>query len=149
MKIILIQDHPKLGPKGTIVEVADGYARNYLIPQKFAIPATPSNLKAFQEVQRQQQQKEAKRRERAEKLAKKLSKVKIAIALRTGEEGKVFGSVGTQDIARALQERGFPEIDKHMVVLEEPLKELGTFYVPIRLHPEVTAQVKVEIEPQQ
>ncbi len=149
MKIILTQDHPKLGPKGAIVEVADGYARNYLIPQGFAIAATPSNLKAFQELQRQQQQKEAKRRERAEKLAKKLSKVKLAFALRTAEEGKVFGSIGTQDIARALQERGFHEIDKHMVILEEPIKELGTFRVPIRLHPEVTAEVKVEVEAQE
>ncbi len=145
MKVILLQDIEKLGSRGDIVEVADGYARNYLIPRKMVVPATPSNIKQWEEIRRQQAAKLARLKEKAEKLARKLSKVKLTIRVRTGEEDRMYGSVGALDIERALHEKGYTEIDKHMILLEEPIRELGTYFVDIRLHPEVIGKVKVEV----
>ena len=144
----MLEDIQGLGAKGDIVEVKDGYARNYLIPKKLALAATPSNLRALEAEERLRQMKEKKEREKAEKLAKKLSKVTLTISLKVGEtlgeEEKVFGSVGPHDILQALKEKGF-ELDKGSVLLDEPIKELGTFKVPVRLYRGVEAKVEVKV----
>ena len=142
MKIILRQDFEKLGKAGDIVDVKPGYARNYLIPQQIAYPATPSYLKILEEEKKQKQQKLQKAKKQAEHLAEKLETVSITIPVTVGEENKLFGSVTTQNIADALKEQGF-EIDRKKIILEEPIKELGIYSVPIKLHPEVVAKIKV------
>lgn len=148
MKIILTEDVPRLGVRGAIVEVADGYARNYLIPRKLAIPATPGNLKSWQELQRVQQEKLQRKRMQAERLASKLSKTLLVFKVKAGEEGKLFGSISSIDILNALKERKIP-VEKGMIRMEEPIRRLGTYRIPIRLHPEVEATVKVEVIPEE
>lgn len=148
MKIILTEDVPRLGVRGAVVEVADGYARNYLIPKKLAIPATPSNLKSWQELQRVQQEKMQRKRLQAERMANKISKTLLVFKVKAGEEGKLFGSISSIDILNALKERKIP-VEKGMIRMEEPIRRLGTYRVPIRLHPEVETTVKVEVVPEE
>ena len=142
MKIILREEVPMLGVKGDIVNVSAGYARNFLIPKKLAFQATPSNLKVYEEEQRQKRIRANKEKRLAEKIALELEKVSCTAPVAVGEEDRVFGSVTTQTIADLLTEKGF-EIDKRKIVLEEPLKALGVYTVPIKLHAEVEAKVKV------
>ncbi len=142
MKIILRQDHERLGKFGDIVEVKDGYARNYLIPKNIAYPAKPNFIKIIEEEKKHKQFKLLKAKRQAEELAKKLENVSITISVSVGEEDKMFGSVTSQDIGKALEEQGI-EIDRRKIVLEEPIKELGIYSVPIKLHPEVEAKIKV------
>ncbi len=142
MKIILRQDFEKLGKFGDIVEVKPGYARNYLIPKNIAYPAKPNFIKIVEEEKKHKQFKLLKARKQAEELAKKLESVSVTISVSVGEEDKMFGSVTSQDIAKALEEQGI-EIDRRKIVLEEPIKELGIYSVPIKLHPEVEAKIKV------
>ncbi|MDZ7271065.1 MAG: 50S ribosomal protein L9 [candidate division KSB1 bacterium] len=142
MKVILKQDHEKLGKAGDVVEVKPGYARNYLLPRGIALAATPSNLKAYHE----QKKLDAQRLERAKKgalaLAEKLNGVSCTATVAVGEEDRVFGSVTSQTIADLLKEKGF-DIDKKKILLEEPIKALGIYDVAIKLHPEIEAKVKV------
>ena len=142
MKIILRQDYDQLGKFGDILEVKDGYARNYLIPKNIAYPAKPNFIKIIEEEKKHKQFKLLKAKRQAEELAKKLENVSITISVSVGEEDKMFGSVTTQDIGKALEEQGI-EIDRRKIVLEEPIKELGIYSVPIKLHPEVEAKIKV------
>lgn len=148
MRIILLEKVEGLGERGDIVEVKDGYARNFLIPKKLALAATPSNLKVYETEKRMRELKEAREKERMEKLAKKLSKVSIAIAVRVGEDDKVFGSVGVNDILDALKKKGIV-LEKSNIKLDEHIKELGTFKIPVKLHPEVEATVKVQVVKQE
>ncbi len=148
MRIILLEKVEGLGERGDIVEVKDGYARNFLIPRKLALAATPSNLKVYETEKRMRELKEAREKERMEKLAKKLSKVSIAIAVRVGEDDKVFGSVGVNDILDALKKKGIV-LEKSNIKLDEHIKELGTFKIPVKLHPEVEATVKVQVVKQE
>ncbi len=142
MKIILREDHERLGKAGDIVEVKAGFARNYLIPKQIAYPAKSNYLKILAEEKKQKQQKLQKEKKQAEVMAKKLENVSVTIAVTVGEEDKMFGSVTSQNIADALKEQGV-EIDRRKIELEEPIKELGIYSVPIRLHPEVQAKIKV------
>lgn len=142
MKIILRQDYEKLGSAGDVVEVKAGFARNYLIPKKIAYPALPNYLKMMQEERRQKQQRQLKEKKVAEALAQKLAKVSLTISVSVGEEDRIFGSVTTQDIAEALKNQGF-DIDRKKIMLEEPIKALGIYSVPLKLHSEVEAKVKV------
>ncbi len=142
MKVILRQDVDKLGSAGDVVTVKDGYARNYLIPKQLAYPATPSNLRRFEEEKKRLLMQSEREKRQAEILAKELEKASCTISVAVGEEDKLFGSVTSQDIAEALQEKGI-EIDKRKIQLEEPIKALGIYTVPVKLHPEVTANVKV------
>lgn len=142
MKIILREEFPSLGTKGQVVEVAAGYARNFLIPRKLAFQATPSNLKIYEEEQKQKRMRANKEKRLAEKMARDLEKVSCTAAVAVGEEDRVFGSVTAQTIADLLKEKGF-DIDKRKIVLEEPLKALGIYTIPIKLHHEVEARVKV------
>ncbi|MCX8063631.1 MAG: 50S ribosomal protein L9 [Candidatus Hydrogenedentes bacterium] len=142
MKVILCQDIEKLGKVGDTVEVSDGYARNYLIPRKLAVSvqsATAAEIKHHLEIIRK---KEAKRRAEYESMAKQLSAITIEFKMRAGAEDKLFGSVTSAMIAEELRRMNF-DIDKKQIVLEEPIKTLGIFCVPIKLGSGVTTEVKV------
>lgn len=144
MRVILLTDVDRLGGAGQEVEVAAGYARNFLLPQRLAAAATPGNLRALQGLQSQVKKREARRRDQAEELAKKIGGVRCTIARRAGEQDKLYGSVTNQDIAEALAAQGIV-VDRKCVLLEEPIKVLGEYTVPIRLHAETTAQVQVAV----
>ena len=142
MKIILIEDVQSLGSMGDIVRVKDGYARNFLFPRNLAKPATDSNLKIIEEIKKKKASALAKEKRDAEALKGKLSLVSCTIPVDVGEDDKLFGSVTAQDIVRAFEEEGFL-IDRRKINLEEPIKKLGVYHVPIKLHPEVSGEVKV------
>lgn len=142
MKIILREDIEKLGDAGEIVDVKPGYFRNYLEPRQMAMRATDSNRAIFEEEKRMLDVRENKARHKAEKLADKLRNVSLNAMVQVGEEDKVFGSVTSQDIAKLLKEEGF-EIDKRDILLDEPIKALGIYTVPVKLHKDVDAEVKV------
>lgn len=144
MKVILKEDVERVGKRGEIVEVSDGYARNYLIPKKLAVAATPSNLKAFQNEDKLRKMKADREKTKAEKLANKLKNISITIAVKTGEDDKLFGAVSSVDILSALKDKGI-ELHKGMIRMEDSIRSLGTHYVPIKLHPEVEAKLKVEV----
>lgn len=142
MKVILKQDFEKLGKAGEVVEVKAGYARNYLLPRDIALEATPTNLRVFEEQKKLDAQRLDKAKKAALALADKLEGVSCTAAVAAGEEDRIFGSVTSQTIAELLKEKGF-DIDKKRILLEEPIKALGIYEVPIRLHPEVEVKVKV------
>ncbi len=142
MKIILRQDYEQLGKTGDTVEVKRGYAVNYLIPKKFAYPAKPNFVKMIEEEQRQKQLRQNKEKKHAELLAQKLESVSLTFSVSVGEGDKMFGSITNQDIAENLNSQGY-EIDRKKIELEEPLKALGIYSVPIKLHPEVEVKIKV------
>lgn len=142
MKIILREDIEKLGEAGEVVDVASGYFRNYLFPRDLAMPATESNQKIFEEERRIRQVRQNKAKHEAQKLADKLQNVSLNAAVQVGEEDKVFGSVTAMDISKLLKEQGY-EIDKKDILLEEPIKALGIYNVPVKLHKDITGEVKV------
>ncbi len=144
MKVILKEDVERVGKRGDIVNVSDGFARNYLIPKKLAVPATESNLKAFQNEEKLRRMKAEREKTKAEKLANKIKNLSITIAVKTGEDDKLFGAVSSVDILSALKEKGI-ELQKGMIRMEDSIRTLGTHYVPIKLHPEVEAKLKVEV----
>jgi large subunit ribosomal protein L9 len=131
-----------LGTAGTVVNVRSGFARNYLLPRSFAIPATQNNLKAFEHEKRLMESKKAKRRKEAETLKGKLERISCSISKKVGEQDKLFGSVTTQDIEKAFNAEGFT-IDKKDILLAEPIKALGVYTVPIRVFEDVVASTKV------
>jgi large subunit ribosomal protein L9 len=142
MKVILTEKLEKLGAAGTIVDVKDGYARNFLLPQKLALVANKSNMSVYNEANRQRDAQDSKSRREAELLAKTLEKASCTVPVAVGEGDRIFGSVTAQQIADLLVEQGF-EIDRRSVILEEPIRALGVYDVPIRLHSEVEAPIKV------
>jgi len=142
MKIILRKDHNKLGKIGDIVEVKDGYARNYLIPRNIAYTADGSSLRALEEEKKQHASREQRALQQAQKVAAQMEKISITLKVKVGEDEKLFGSVTSQMIADALQEKGI-SVDKRIIELEEPIKILGIYTVTIKLHHEVTGKVKV------
>ncbi len=142
MKIILKEDFENLGKVGEVVEVKDGFARNYLIPKQVALQATQQNLKIFDQEKARNKIKLSKDKRDAELLAEQLKEVSLTANVQVGEEDKIFGAVTSQNISELLSSKGF-EIDKRKIQLEEPLKALGVFEVPIKLHTEVEAKIKV------
>lgn len=142
MKVILRQDHETLGKVGDVIDVKDGYARNYLIPQRIAYPATAGSLKVLEEEKRQHEGRQKKELRLAEKLAGELEKVSITLQMKVGEDEKLFGAVTSQMIADALGEKGIT-VDKRIIELEEPIKALGIYTVPLKLYTNVTGKVKV------
>ncbi len=142
MKVILRQDYENLGKIGDTVEVKRGYANNYLIPKKIAYPAKPNFVKMVQEEIRQKQVRLTKEKKQAELLAKKLESISLTFPVSVGEGDKMFGSITNQDIAEGLKKEGF-EIDRKKILIEEPIKALGIYSVPIKLHPEVEVKIKV------
>jgi len=141
MKVILRKNFEQLGSIGDLVEVKNGYARNFLLPRQIAYVATKGNIKALEEEKLQYSKKEAKELQSSKALATELANVSITIPVKVGEEDKIFGSVTSQMIADALKEKSF-NIDKRKVELEEPIKALGIYEVNIKLHQEVNAIVK-------
>jgi len=144
MEVILKEDVNKLGHRGDVVKVAEGYGRNYLIPHKLAIEATPGNKAVIEQMKAASVRKTAKEKGSAEALGQQLSGQELAFTRKSGEHDQLFGSVTSADIAHALEAKGFT-IDRRKLQLDEPLKALGEFTVPIKLHREVTTTVKVTI----
>jgi large subunit ribosomal protein L9 len=142
MDIILRQDFESLGQAGEVVSVKDGYARNFLIPKGIAYLANEANKKRYENDVKQQAWRLNRDKKIAEDLAVKLENVSCTISVQVGEEDKMFGSVTSQNIAEALANQGF-EVDKRKILLEEPIKSLGIYSVPLKLHTEVEATVKV------
>jgi len=142
MKVILRDDIEKLGSVGDIVEVADGYGRNFLLPRNLAVPATKGNLRSIDEIRQQKQFRDNKKKKEAEKIKDKLEKLSLTAEVQTGEDDKVFGSVTAANIATLLEEQGF-DVDRRKIGLEEPLKALGVYTIEIKLAREVTAAVKL------
>lgn len=144
MKVILKEDVENLGTIGTILDVANGYGRNYLIPQNLAIEANPKNIKQFEHQKKSIESKAAKVVKKWEDVASKLSSISVTIAAQAGEEDKLFGSVTSIDIAEEILKQGI-EIDKRKIVLEEPIKRLGSYELPVKIYKDVTATVKLEV----
>jgi len=142
MKVILIKDVPKVGKKGDIKNVSDGYARNFLFASHVAVVATETSIKGIEEMKKRDVVKQAKEKEVFVELASKIGKLSLTLTTLVGEEDKMFGAVTTEDIAAAMKTEGF-EVDKRKIELVEPIKALGAYDVPVKLHPEVTATVKV------
>ena len=148
MQVILLEDMPKLGNIGDMVTVKDGYARNYLLPRSKALVASVHNVKKLEHEKRVAGFALAKARGGAEELASKLGTLEIKLARKVGDQGKLFGSVTSLDIERALIAEGF-ELDRRQLSLGDPVKELGAFEVSVKLHKEVTATLKVEVVAEQ
>ena len=144
MKVILLDDVAKLGRRGDVREVSDGYARNFLIPKKLALHATAGNMKNLQSIKNQQQAKADRVKDDAEALRARIEALTFEDRRQASEEGKLFGSVTTQDMVEFLDRQGV-KIERKRLHLEEPIKTLGETSVSIRLHPEVTATLKVSV----
>lgn len=142
MEVILRQAVESLGKPGDVVKVSNGYARNYLLPHGVAFEATPGNLKRIQLERDRLDAAENERRDAAKGLAEKLEQIQLTFSARVGEEGKLFGSVGAADIAQQLETQGF-HIEKRQVDLHEPIKALGVYRIPIRLHADVKPEIRV------
>lgn len=142
MKVILRQNYESLGQVGDLVEVKEGFARNFLIPRKIAYTALKGNVLALEEEKKNLAKKKQQEIHAAETLASELEKVSVTIPVQVGEEDKIFGSVTTQMIADALKEKGY-DIDKRKIEIEEPIKSLGIYGISIKLHPSVTSNIKV------
>ena len=145
MEVILRETIDNLGRAGQVIKVADGYARNYLLPKKLAYIATPGNLKVIEFERQSLLRKETKQKEDAEKLQQMLDKVEITIRRKVGEHNALYGSVTNSDIADELVKKGF-EIEKRKIYMEDHIKTVGEFSVPVRLFKDVTAHVKVKVE---
>jgi large subunit ribosomal protein L9 len=144
MKIILMDDVPSLGRRGEVRDVSDGYARNFLLPQKLALHATPANLKNLEQIKARQDSRAAKQRSDAQEQAQAIEALHFSQRRQASDEGRLFGSVGRADVAAFLAEHGI-EVERRRIGLDEPIKSLGEFTVPVRLHADVTAQLKVSV----
>ena len=145
MEVILKEDVAKLGSRGDVVKVAEGYGRNFLLPRKLAIEASTGNKKVIEQMRAAAVRRSAKEKAQAEELSKQFDGVSVSFARRAGEQDQLFGSVTSGDIGDALEKKGF-NVDRRKIQLHEPLKTLGEFTVPVKLHKDVTAHLKVVIE---
>ena len=145
MEVILKEDVPKLGSRGDVVKVAEGYGRNFLLPKKLAIEANAANKAVIEQMRAAAVRRSAKEKAQAEELAKQFDGLSVTFARRSGEHDQLFGSVTSGDIAEGLEKKGF-NLDRRKIQLHEPLKTLGEFTVPIKLHKDVTTHLKVVIE---
>ena len=146
MEVILLEDVKALGKNGELVKVSDGYARNFILPKKLGLEATPKNLNDLKLQKAAQAKRAQEQLDEAKALAATIAQKNIVLKIKTGEGGRTFGSVSTKEIAQALKDQLGLEIDKKKLVLAEPLRNLGTFTVPIKLHTQVTAELKVRID---
>ena len=144
MKIILKEDVKSIGSMGQIIDVADGFARNYLVPRGLAVEANVKNIKSLEHEKRVIQEKAKKIKNQAQDFAGKISGMTVLIKAKAGEEGKLFGSVTTMDVAEQLKNEGI-DIDKKKISLEEPIKRLGSYSVKVKVHPEISAEVNVQV----
>jgi len=144
MKVILKEDVKNLGKMGSVVNVADGYARNYLIPGNLAAPADVKSIKALEHEKRMIEERAKKLKNSAQSLADSLSKMTITLSAKAGEEERLFGSITTMDIAEALKKEGI-NIDRKKIILNEPIKRLGSYTVGIKIHPEIIASLNITV----
>ena len=147
MKVILREDVEKLGKAGEIVKVADGYGRNFLIPKQLAVPADVRNVRTLEHDKRVIEARAKKARKAAESLAEKIAAVSLTLPARAGEEGKLFGAITSRDIALALEKAGVP-VDRKLVQLAEPIKQLGDYRVKVRLGAEIVPEISVSVVPE-
>jgi len=148
MEVILREHVDNLGRRGDVVKVAAGYARNYLLPRKLALAVTSNNTRQIEREKKIAEVHEAEERSQADAIAQRIAQLEIEIARRVGENNTLYGSVTSADIAHALQAKGF-EVDKRKIQLSDPLKALGESTVPIKIHRDVTAQLRVKVVPEQ
>lgn len=145
MEIVLLEDVKALGKKGQIVKVNDGYARNFILPKKLGVEATSKNLNDLKLKKANEARVAAEQLAEAKALAEKIGELSVTVSIKAGEGGRTFGSVSTKEIAKAAADQLKLDIDKKKMVLPEPIKSLGTFEVPIKLHKEVTAKLRVKV----
>lgn len=145
MEVILREDVDKLGHRGDVVKVADGYGRNFLLPKKLAMEATTANKAVIEQMKQAAVRRSAKEKSEAELLVNQLNQVELTFERKVGENDHLFGSVTASEIAHALEQKGF-HIDRRKLHLEEPLRQLGEYHVPVKLHREVTAHLKVTVK---
>jgi large subunit ribosomal protein L9 len=145
MKIILTQEVRNIGAPGDVVDVADGYARNYLIPRKLALRATRGALKQVDTIRRTREVKEIRSLEQAQEIASRLGALKIRVQAKSGDGGRLFGQVTPAQIAEAIAKAGGPKIDRKRLHLDAPVKSLGAHRASLRLHPEVEAEIEIEV----
>lgn len=145
MKVILLQDDKTLGKKGDVVNAKEGYAKNFLFPKKVAIEATPANMKVLENQKKLQEQKEQEILEEAKKIEEEIAKITLVIKSKTGENGKLFGSITTKEIAELLKETHKIDVDKRKLELEDSIKSVGNYSVKVKLHSKVTAKLNVII----
>jgi large subunit ribosomal protein L9 len=148
MKVILKHDIEDLGWEGDVVDVARGYARNYLIPRGLAVEATDPNIKLFQQMKRKIEVRKLKAREDAERFREQLAGMTVAISQKAGEEGKLYGSVTSMDVAAAMEEQGVV-VDRRKILLDKPIKAVGEYEVPVKIYQEVSGRVKVVVSPEE
>ena len=146
MKVVLLQDVKSLGKKDAVVDVSDGYARNFLFSKKLAVEATKANLNVLKQQQAAAARLAAEQLEAAKQQAENLAKAKVVIEVKVGGSGKLFGAVSSKEIAEALKEQQGLDLDKKKIILDEPIKTVGEKEVDVRLHKDVTARLKVEVK---
>lgn len=146
MKVILLEDVKSLGKKGQIVEVSDGYARNFIFAKKLGLEATPKNLNDLKLQKAHEDKVAAQKLADAKAFAAELEKVQVVLKIKTGEGGRLFGSISSKEIAEAAKKQLNLEIDKKKLVLPNPIRAVGTTMVPIKLHPQVTGELKVVVQ---
>jgi len=144
MKIILMDDVPSLGRRGEVRDVSDGYARNYLLPHKLALHATTANLKNLEQIKARQDVAAAKLTAQAQEQARAIEALHFTQARQASDEGRLFGSIGKADLVAFLSQHGV-EVERRRIAMDEPIKSVGDFTVPVRLHADVTAQLKVSV----
>ena len=142
MEVILSQNVDKIGNSGEVVKVKEGFARNYLLPRKLAYVASPENLKRIAQLEKKRQTEREQVKKEAQSLAEKLSKVSCTISVEVNDRDKLYGSISEIDVVRALDVEGF-KVEKNSIILEKPIEELGIFEVGVKLHPEVTAKIRL------
>ncbi len=147
MKLILLSDIPDLGHRGDVVEVADGYARNYLLPRKHAIKATEGAVAQAEALRRARVEAERKKKDEAERVATQLVGTRVVIAAQAGDEGRLYGSIGAGDVVEGIKKFTGVELDRKVVEITEPIKAIGLHEVTIRLHPEVQFPVTIDVIP--
>ena len=145
MKVVLLEDVKSLGKKGEIVEVSEGYARNFLLPKKKGAPANAANMNTLKLQKPNEEKKEKERLEAAQELAGKLENAEVSVSIRSGKEGKTFGSVSSSEIEKAVKAQLNLDIDKKKLVIAEPIKSFGVHEVKMKLHRDVTAVLKVKV----
>ena len=145
MQVVLLEDVKSLGKKGQVVKVNDGYARNFILPKKLGVEATPQNLNQLKQQKAHEAKVAAEQLAEAQALGAELAKVSVKLAVKVGEGGRLFGAISSKEIVQAAKEQCGLELDKKKIVLPEPIKTLGTHTVPVKLHRDVTAELKVEV----
>ena len=145
MQIILLQDVKSVGKKGEIVKISDGYARNFIIPKKMGVEATPKNLNDLKVMKEQEEKRQRELLAQAKEDGAKIAASKVQLSIRMGEGGRSFGAVSTKEIADAAKKQCGLEIDKKKMVLQDPIKAPGIYRIPVKLHPEVTSELVVQV----